>query len=338
MRSRSAAAVAEENAGRSRPSRSASSAPRPGVAAGAGEDGQAAAARPCVADRERLGELEQLVRVGRPRRAGLLDERSEDAVVAGDRARVGRGGGGADGGGADLQHRDPDARVRAGRERVAQAGAVAGVLDQQRDRADLRLGGQVLEVVRRGQHRLVAARDRRVQPQTPAGRERVDGEVAALRHERDVARLLRHERVAPEGRAGVERDEAVTVRAADGERVAERGVPQLCFEFGPAALPEARGEDDRSAAAERARFLDDRGDAGGRDRDDDRVGHAGQVRERREARDAMRRGAARVDAPDVAGEPDRGEVEQRLAAVVRAVVGGPHDGDRARVEEPGEIH
>ncbi len=193
-----------------------------GVAAGAGEDGQAAPARPGAADRERLGELEQLVRVGRPRRAGLLDERAEHAVVAGDRARVRRRGGGADGGGADLQHRDPDARVRAGRERVAQAGAVAGVLDQQRDRADLRLGGQVLEVVRRGQHRLVAARDRRVQPQTPAGRERVDGEVAALRHERDVARLLRHERVAPERRAGVERDEAVAVGAADGERVAER--------------------------------------------------------------------------------------------------------------------
>ena len=115
-----------------------------------------------------------------------------------------------------------DAGVRARRERVAQARAVAGVLDQQRDRAHLRLGGEVLEVVRRRQHRLVPARDRRVQPQPAPGRERVDREVAALRHERDVARLLRHERVAPQRRARVERDQAVAVGAADGERVAKR--------------------------------------------------------------------------------------------------------------------
>ena len=310
----------------------------PRVAARAGEDGQAAAARPGAADGERLRELEQLVRVGRPRRAGLLHERAEDAVVAGHRARVRGGGRRADRGRTDLQHRDRDAGVRARRQRLAQARAVAVVLDQQRDRAHLRLGGQVLEVVRRRQHRLVPARDRRVQPQPAPGRERVDGEVAALRDERHVARLLQHERVAPQRRAGVERDQAIAVGAADGQRVAERRVSQLMLELGMAALAEARREDHRAAAAERARLLDDVGHTRGGDRDDDRVGHARQVCERREARHAVGLGPARVDAPDVALEADGAQVEQGLAAVGVAVVGGSHDGDRARVEEPGEVH
>ena len=281
-----------------------------------------------------------------PRRAGLLDERAEHAVVAGHRAGVRRRGGGAHRRRADLQHRDPDARVRAGRQRVAQAGAVAGVLDQQRDRAHLRLGGQVLEVVRRRQHRLVPARDRGVQPQPAPRRERVDGEVAALRHERDVARLLRHQRVAPQRRAGVESDQAVAVGTADGERVAERRGAELSLERaprrrGPAVargrFAEARGIDDGAAASERARFLDDlRHPRPGSRRRPRRARRAGRTA--REARDAVGLGAAWIDAPQRAVEPNRGEVEQRLTAVVVAVVGGSHDGDRARVEEPGEIH
>ena len=87
------------------------------VAARAGEDREAPAARPRAADGERLRELEQVVGVGRPRRAGLLDERAEDAMVAGHRAGVRGRGRGAHRGRADLQHRDPDARVRARRQR-----------------------------------------------------------------------------------------------------------------------------------------------------------------------------------------------------------------------------
>ena len=61
---------------------------------------------------ERLGELEQLVEVRRPRAARLLDERAEDALIAGQRAGV-RGGSRRPGGrAAHLQHRDADAAPR----------------------------------------------------------------------------------------------------------------------------------------------------------------------------------------------------------------------------------
>ncbi len=68
----------------------------PGVAARAREDPEPAAARPGAADGERLGELEQVVDVLGPRRAGLARERAEDSVVAGERAGVGGRRGGAD--------------------------------------------------------------------------------------------------------------------------------------------------------------------------------------------------------------------------------------------------
>ena len=53
--------------------------------------------------------------VVRPRRAGLARERAEHPLVAGERAGVGRGRGGADRRRADLQHRHADARVGAAR-------------------------------------------------------------------------------------------------------------------------------------------------------------------------------------------------------------------------------
>ena len=100
-----------------------------GVAARAGEHARPAPARPRAADRERLRELEQLVR-GRPHHAAPASSRAHGRrVVAGHRAGVRRGGGGAHRGRADLQHHDPDARVRARGERLAEAGAVAVVLD-----------------------------------------------------------------------------------------------------------------------------------------------------------------------------------------------------------------
>ena len=91
--------------------------------------------------------------------------------------------------GADLEHRDADALVGAHGERLAQPRAVAVGLDEQRDRAHAAVAREVLDPVRRRDHRLVAARDRRVQPQPAPRGERVDHEVAALGDERDVAGL-----------------------------------------------------------------------------------------------------------------------------------------------------
>ena len=61
------------------------------VATGTGEHGQPRARPARARHGERLGELEQLVEVRCPRAARLLDERAEDALIAGQRAGV-RGG------------------------------------------------------------------------------------------------------------------------------------------------------------------------------------------------------------------------------------------------------
>ena len=76
-------------------------------------------------------------------------------------------------------------------------------------------------------HGFVPARDRGVQPQPAPRRQRVHDQVAALRDERDVPRLRRGERVAPQRRARVQRDQPVAVRPADRQRVAPRGLAEL---------------------------------------------------------------------------------------------------------------
>ena len=214
----------------------------PRVAARAGEDPEPAAARPGAPDGECLGELEQVVHVVRPRRAGLARERAEHPLVAGERAGVGRGRGGADRRRPDLQHRHADPRVGARGERLAQRRAVPGVLDEQRDRAQLRLGREVGEPVGGADDRLVPGRDRGVEAEPAAGGERVDDEVAALRDQPDVPRLDPLQRIPPEGGAGVERDEPVAVRAADGERVPEGRARSSASSVAPAGASVATAE------------------------------------------------------------------------------------------------
>ena len=98
-------------------------------------------ASPPPAERLRAGHgaglrhLEQVVHVLGPGRAGLLDERAEHALVAGDGARVRRRGGRAGARLAHLQHRHADAALGALRQRLAQARAVAVALEVERDRA-----------------------------------------------------------------------------------------------------------------------------------------------------------------------------------------------------------
>jgi hypothetical protein len=75
---------------------------------------------------------------------------------------------------------------------------------------------------------LVAARDDGVQAQAAPRRQRVDGDVAALGDDRDVAGLARHERVAPQRRPIVQRHDPVAVGPADREVVAGgRGAQRL---------------------------------------------------------------------------------------------------------------
>ena len=178
--------------------------PEPRVASRAGEDGQpAVAARARAADRERLGQLEQLVHVVRPRGAGLLHQRAEGGVVAGHRAGVRRGGARPGGRGPDLEHRDADAGVGAQRQRLAQPRAVAVALQEEGDRAHAVALGDGVQPVAGVDDGLVAARDHGVQAQAAPRRQRVDRDVAALRDDRHVAGLARHERVAPQRRAVV---------------------------------------------------------------------------------------------------------------------------------------
>jgi hypothetical protein len=143
-------------------------------------------------------------------------------VVAGHRAGVRGGGRRAYARRADLENRDPDAGLGARRQRLAQPRSVALVLHEQGDGAHPRSAGEVLDVVGGRDHRPVAARDRRVQPQPAARGQRVDDEVAALGDERDVAGLRRVERVAPQRRARVQRDDPVAVGAAH-RQVVPRG-------------------------------------------------------------------------------------------------------------------
>ncbi len=138
---------------------------------------------------------------------------------------------------------------------------------------------QGAEPVARVADRLVAGRDDGVEADPAPRAERVDGDVAALGDHRDAPGPQRLDRVAPQRGAGVEADDAVAVRPADGQGAGERRLAQLALE--PAAgldLAEAGGDDDRAAAAERRRLGDHRGDPGGRDRDGDRVDGARAAR------------------------------------------------------------
>ena len=234
------------------------------VAARAGHDRQARRARGRgrrgvpARHRQRLGQLQQLVHVGRPDRAGLLDQAAEHPLIAGQRAAVGAGGRRARRGAPDLQHDHRHRDVRAGRQPVAQPRA-AVVLQIQRDRADVAGRGQPRQVVGGVEHRLVARRDHRVEPQAPPRRQRVDRDVAALRDERHPAGRGDLQRVAPQRHPAPRRDDPVAVGAADRQPVASRRVDERRLQrIAGSNLAEAGAEHDRAAATAGAGLLDRR--------------------------------------------------------------------------------
>jgi hypothetical protein len=210
-----------------------------------------------------------------PGRAGLFHERAEHALVAGHRAGVRRGRGGSEHGGAHLQHGHADASLGAVGQGFAQPLAVTVGLEIERDRADAMLTGERGHPFGRIDDGGVAARDHGVEPEPSPGGEGVDGEVAALRDERDRARLDRPKGVAPERRPLLQRDDPVPVRPTDGEAMAPRRVPEAALGVRagngrvgstggrpPAGhgrhLAEPRPVYDRAPAPQRACLVDDR--------------------------------------------------------------------------------
>jgi hypothetical protein len=270
---------------------------------------------------------------------GSVAQRAEDAPVAGDGARVRLRRRRAGAGEPRLEHGHADALARAPLEGGAPARAVTLVLDVDGDGADAVVPGDRGHVLGGRDDRLVAGGDDGVQAQAPARRERVDGEVAALGDEGDRPRLARGDHVAPERHAGGQVDDAVAVRAADRQVVrAGRGHEPLLERAAAAGLGEARREDDGPARAARAGLRDGRGRVRGGDRDDDGVGRRVEVGERRHAGEAVHPLATGVDAVHGAREAQAPQVQQRLASVGARPLGGADDGDRARAQQPVEVH
>jgi hypothetical protein len=270
-------------------------------------------------DGQGLRQLQQVVQVGRPGRAGLLHQRSEHPLVARQRAGVRSGGRCSGHRLADLQHRHAHASLGAVGERLAQQGSVAVALQVQRDRADLVVAGQRAHPLGGVHDRRVPARHHRVEAQRPAPGQRVHGEVAALRHHRDRSGHERREGVAPHGRPGRDRDDSVPVRPADGKPVPFGHLAQLALVLdAPRDLAEPRAIDDCSAAAELAGLVEGLRHGRGGDSHNDGVRRLRKLRQRREALVAVRLLAGRVHAPDGSGKAGPAQVQERLARV-RAV-------------------
>ena len=273
--------------------------------------------------------------VVRPGGAGLLHQRAEGGVVAGHRAGVRRGGARPGRGGADLEHRDADAGVGAQRQRLAQPRAVAVALQEERDRAHALALGERVQPVAGVDDRLVAARDHGVQAQAAARRQRVDGDVAALRDDRHVAGLARaraRRPTAPRGRGSATIPSQLGPHTGRSWRsAAVRSA--ACRRVAVGRLAEARRVDDGAAAPARAGLVDHLGHARRGDGDDDRVDGLGQVGHGRHARAPVHAPARRVHAPHAPAEADAPEVAQRLVGVGAGSAGGADDGDRARREQ-----
>ena len=306
--------------GRSSPRRSASSAPSPESPPEHVRIARPPDARARAAHRQRLGQLEQLVDVGRPGRARLLHQRAEDAVVAGHRAGVRGRRGRAGRRGADLQHRDADPGVGADGQRLAQPRAVALGLDEQRDRAHA-LGSRArcstqsgvvttaslpheIAVCSRSPRRVASALTTRLPLCETSATWPGCGAASASPH--SAARECSE--ISP-SQFGPQTGSECRPRRRRATPPRARRPPER--------LAEARAVHDRAAAAEPARLLDHRGTPAAGIATTTASGADGQVGERREARPPVDRRAARVDAPHLALEAQPPQVQQRLRGVGR---------------------
>ena len=229
-----------------------------------------------------------------------------------------------------LQDDHPHVVFGASRERAQQFSAVAVGLQVQRDGADVGEFGDGVEVVGRVQDRLVAARDDGVQPQRPGAGEGVDGDVAALRDQRDRAGALEGAVVAPHRCPRGDRDDAVAVRSADRQAVPQRRLAQPVLRRAAVGrLGEPGGEDHGAAGADVAGLGQQVGHRGAPGvAMTTASGAAGRSARRGHAPHAVDGGRGRVDAEHRAREPVRDEVRDRLVAV-RYPAGSTHPRPRS---------
>ena len=241
---------------------------------------------------------------------------------------------------AHLQHRHAHAALGALRQRLAQERAVAVALEvERRSSRTLVVAGELAHPVGRVHHRRRCRTRRRcgsAAPRRPG--QRVHRHVAALRHQRHGSRLERRAARRPTSRAPEQRHDAVPVRAAHGQRVAQRDLaqPPLVLDA-QRHLAEARAVHDGAAAAERARLVDARpAHRRGRDAHDHRVRHAPAAPTATgSSRTPCADERARVHAPDRPGEARAAQVEQRLARVRVVALARADDGDRSAAAAAG---
>ena len=139
----------------------------------------------------------------------------------------------------------------------------------------------------------------------------------------------RRQRVAPQRRARVERDQPVAVRPADRQRVPPPRPPlSASSSAAPAGVsPNPARVHHGAAAPDRARLLDDRRHARRRDRDHHRVRRPRQLGQRRKARHARatdeRRGLTPQTSPSKPSRRRLSSVSRRVR--LRPLAGADHD-------------
>ena len=270
-----------------------------------------------------------------PRDAGLVEERLDARLRAGERSRVGAGGALAGRGRPALQREDRLAAGDAAGE-PAEAARVAERLDVEQHDAGRLVVLPPLEQVVRGDVGLVPDRDERREPE-PArvGRlEQREAERAGLGGEADVAARRRaggEGRVQP--RAGDRDPEAVRPDQPRAVRADER--EQLLLPLGALAadLREAGRDDDERAHAAAQRVLGGGEHVLARDGDHGQVDGIRDLRHGRVAADAGDGRALRVHRVRGPGEVRLEHVAEELAADRAPPRRGADDGDRLRLEE-----
>ncbi len=311
-----------------------------GKAAGAGDDGNAAAARPALAlaDRQHLGHLVEIAHFDgamgaqqlreHPRRAGKA------AGVAGDRALRPFGA-------ADLDGDHRLAGIRRPVERRDVAFRFAHRLGEGGDHLGVGVVDQVFEIIDGAGHRFVAGGDREADAEAAQVRHQRDTDRAALRHDADIAdygvRLDDVLLVGGDARRRIEDAHAVRSAHRHSGFAREPGnfVLEFCAVFaklGKAAVVNHCGA--HPALHRKPHLLRDQRIA---DAEDDDIRRFRQLHQGRIALDVEHRGVVRIHRIDRPGEADGAE---RLhdGAAGAATVGGPDNGDRTRLYQGIKFH
>ena len=281
---------------------------------------------------EDLERLDELVEVADLDRRVAAEHGRERAVGADERARVRQGGPRGRLRAAHLEAGDGLARLGARAQRVDERLGSAHGLEEEPDRARVRIVGEEGEVVRRVRDRLRTGRDDAAQPDTAAEREERVGDRAGLAEDGDMAgrrRVLRQ--AVPGGRAsGHEEAHAVRPEQRGAELAGTRGEPLRRRRGRRAGLGADSGDDERANSGRR-RLLERRLDALVVDHEEGALGYLGQLGDARVAAQAGDLVPVRVHPPgaDAARDDglDRGDVARRRA----------DDGERARGEERADV-